>query len=214
MTLATADLVWYYTGVATGVSDATASLGGTISANTIESGLSNNVFDDVTGAEALASESHYRVIALKNTSVTNKFLNFMVWINGYTRAASGADTIYFGIERATIGAAGTSIQVIANELTAPDTVYFNTAPSGVYWVPEGSPSETVTPLVNTLEPGSLECWVGIWLWRTIPTAASAYTSRSCTIKVQGETTGSPRMIIQKTYSINWIEDGRISVYEV
>jgi len=214
MPLSSTDLVWYYTGNASGPSDNTLSLGGTISSNTITSGQDENVFDDVTGAESEAGESHYRAIALKDDNATYDYLNYQAWILGYTRSNSIPDTIYFGIERSTIGGAGTSIQVIPDEFTAPNTANFQTSPSGKAWVVEGAPSETVTPSGNTLTAGAGETWVGIWFWRTIPPGASAFSGRACTLKFRGETTGSPRMIVEKTWSITWNKDGQISVQEI
>jgi len=213
MPLSSTDLVFYYTHTASGPSDNTLSLGGTINANTITSGQDENVFDDVTGAESESGESHYRAIGLKNTNASFKYLNYSAWILGYKRAGSGADTIYFGLERSTIGGAGTSIQVIADEYTSPNTAYFETSPSGKAWIVEGSPSETITPSSNTLDNAG-ESWVGIWFWRTIPAGASAYSGRACTLKFRGETTGSPRMIIERTWTISWRKDGQISVQEI
>jgi len=213
MPLSSTDLVFYYTKTASGPSDNTLSLGGSINANTITSGQDENVFDDVTGAESESGESHYRAIGLKNTNASFKYLNYSAWILGYKRATSGADTIYFALERSTIGGAGTSIQVIADEFTPPDTAYFQTSPTGKAWVIEGSPSETITPSSNTLDNAG-ESWVGIWFWRTIPAGASAYSGRACTLKFRGETTGSPRMVIERTWSISWRKDGQISVQEI
>ena len=73
---------------------------------------------------------------------------------------------------------------------------------------EGSPSSTITPSGNTLGPGE---WVGVWLWRTIPTGANAFSNRDCTIKLVGETTGSPRVTIEKSYVVSFGNDGAISV---
>jgi len=211
LVLTNADLVWYYTNAATTISNATASLGGTISTSTIESALANNVFDDVTGVEGTAGESHYRAIALRDTSNNDNYLAYKVWIEGYTRAGSDADTIYFGLE--TISGTPSSIQDVDDEFTPPNTANFSTSPTGLAWVIEGSPSETITPSGNTLVAGGAD-WVGIWLWRTIPVGASTYSNRSCTIKFQGESTGSPRIIIEKTWGIHWNKDGQISVHEV
>jgi hypothetical protein len=213
MPLSSTDLVFYYTGQASGPSDNTLSLGGALSNNQITSGLDENVFDDVTGAESESGESHYRAIGLKDTNSTYTYLNYEAWILGYKRAATGADTIYFGLERSTIGGAGTSIQVISDEYTSPNTTYFQTTSTGLAWVVEGSPSETITPVGNTLTPGG-EDWVGIWFWRTIPAGAEAYSGRACTLKFRGETTGSPRMVIEKTWCISWRKDGQISVEEI
>lgn len=210
MPLDSTDLLWYYTDGATGPSDNTLSIGGTIQTigNTITSGEDENVFDDVTGAESESGESHYRAIALKDTHATFDYLNYEAWIEGYLRSGSTADTIWFSLEIP--GGSPGSIALASDELTVPDTTNFVQG-----WVVEGAPSETITPSGNTLVAADDDAnWVGIWLWRTIPTGASAYSGRACTIKFRGETTGSPRMVIEKTWSIVWNKDGQISVQSI
>ena len=208
MPLSSTDLVWYYTDAASGPANNTLSLGGSISPSTITSGLDENVFDDVTGAESESGESHYRAIALRDTHATHDYLNYEAWIEGYTRSGVTADTIYFSLEipHSTPG----SIAIAADEFTSPSTTDFVQG-----WEVEGIPSNTITPSGNTLDASDTsKNWVGIWLWRTIPAGASAYSGRACTIKFRGETTGSPRMVIEKTWSINWSKDGQISVQSI
>jgi len=216
LALGTYDLKWYYTGLATGASDNTASLGGTLSTSTITTGQDENVFDDVTGAESEAGESHYRAIGLCNTNTTYDYLNYIAWIEGYTRSGETADTIAFALERGTIN--DNSIQVIVDELTAPDTTNFQYGAWNNFhqWVLEGAPSNTIGAFAgNTLVGGAAnENWIGIWLWRTIPAGASAFSNRDCTIKFRGETTGSPRMIIERTWKVSFKSDGQISVFEL
>lgn len=207
MPLSSTDLVWYYTNTAEGPADADESIGGTINAdNSITSGQDENVFDDVTGAESESGESHYRAIALLNNAAAHDYLNYEAWIEGFTRSGTTADTILFSL--ATIDV-GSSIELIADEFTAPDTTNF----IGTHtWVVEGSPSDTI-PSDNTYDLAHGD-WLGIWFWRTIPAGASAYTNRNCTLKFRGETTGSPMMIIEKTWRVNFQTDGQISVQEL
>lgn len=206
MPLSSTDLVWYYTGTASGPSDSDESIGGTISPDTITSGEDENVFDDVTGAESEAGEDHYRAIALKNTSSTHDYLNFEAWIEGYSRSTGIADTIYFSLATVDVGS---SIELVADEFTAPDTTNF----IGTHtWIMEGSPSDTI-PSNNTYDLYHGD-WLGIWFWRDIPIGASAYTNRNCTLKFRGETTGSPRMIIEKTWRIDFHTDGQIQVRSI
>lgn len=209
MALDSTDLIWYYTADATGASDNTKSLGGTISDdNTITSGQDENVFDDVTGAESESGESHYRAIALKDTHATYDYLNYEAWILGYKRSGSTADTIWFSLEIP--GGSPGSIAIATDEFTVPDTTNFVQG-----WEVEGIPSATITPSGNTLTAGNdNKNWVGIWLWRTIPAGASAYSGRACTLKFRGETTGSPRMVIEKTWSFTWNKDGQIQVRSI
>jgi len=198
MPLSSLDIVFYYTGSATGPSDNTLSLGGTISAYTIPDATANNVFDDVTGDESASGDTEYRAIAVKDTNSSYDMLNTKVWIEGYTRATSGADTIYFALENP--GGSPASIQTIENESTAPDENKFTVKTGAtVSWTEEGSPSSTLE--FGTVNAGE---WFGIWLKRVVPADASAYSNRSVTIKVQCETTASPfRHTVIKEYVVNW-----------
>ena len=202
MPLSADEIVFYYTDGALSPSDNTLSLGGTISSSTIPSGVANNVFDDVTGDESETGDVEYRAIAVKNTSSNYDMLNTKVYISGYYRAGSGADTIYFALEKSSGSPA--SIQHIANEGTAPDENKFVTKIGNIVsWTEEGSPSATLE--FGTVNPGE---WFGIWLKRVVPEDASAWNNRSCTIVVQCETTASPYTVqIERKYVINWNKDG-------
>jgi len=202
MPLSSDEIVFYYTDGATNPSNNTLSLGGTISNSTIPSGVANNVFDDVTGDESETGDTEYRAIAVKNTSSEYDMLNTKVYISGYSRAASGADTIYFALEKSSGSPA--SIQQISNEDTAPDENKFVTKIGNtVSWTEEGNPSATLE--FGTVNPGE---WFGIWLKRVVPENATAYNNRSCTIVVQCETTASPYTVqIERKYVINWNKDG-------
>ncbi len=201
MPLSSDEIVFYYTDGATGPSNNTLSLGGTISSATISTGVANNVFDDVTGDESETGDTEYRAIAVKNTSTGYDMLNTKVYISGYYRASSGADTIYFALEKSAGSPA--SIQLISNESTAPDESKFVTKKGDtVTWTVEGSPSSTLE--FGTVSPGE---WFGIWLKRVVPEDASAWNNRSCTIVVQCETTASPqRYQIERRYVVSWGKD--------
>ena len=207
MPLQASDLEFRYTDNADQSSN-TLSLGGTISSNTIPTS-SPNVFDDVTADESEAGDTEYRAIGLINTSATFDFLDVKVWITGYNRAASGADTIYFALENP--GGSPSSIQTISDESTAPDTSKFTVATGDtVSWTEEGSPSSTLT--FGTISAGGSN-WMGIWLKRVVPAGATAYSNRSCTIKVRGETTGSPLQVVEKELVVR-VDEGAFRVYEV
>jgi len=209
--LSPSDIKFYYTDGATGPSNNTLSLGGSISSSTIPDNTSNNIFDDVTGDESASGDTEYRAIAVYADTVNSggsyDMLNTKVWITGYTRAASGADTIYFALENPDFGASPATIQSIADEGTAPNPDKF-TVKTGetVSWTEEGSPS-------NTLSFGTVtsEQWFAIWLKRVVPAGANAYNNRSCTIKVQCETTASPyTVVVEKEFVVDWSK-GAISV---
>jgi hypothetical protein len=202
MPLSSLDIVFYYTGNATGPSNNTLSLGGTISTATIPDATANNVFDDVTGDESAAGDTEYRGIAVKDTSSSCTMINPKVWIAGYVRASSGADTIK--IARSTFPLNSNTMGICTNESTAPSE-------TGLSWIVEGSPSSTIDFSPGTLNTGN---WFGLWLMRTVPPGASAFSNRSVTIQVQCETTASPyKQIVKRTYIVNWRKDGAISVLQ-
>lgn len=208
MPIESTQLVFEYTDAATGPSDAIQSLGGTISGNSIQSGLANNIYDDVTGDESSSGDTEYRAIAIQNENTTINLTSASIWIDGYVRAASGADTIYFSTQAPSGDPA--SISVISDESTWDPTPSFT--PN---WIEEGSPSNTVA-LEGTVGVGTLGMdgdWSGIWLRRIVPAGASAFSDRSFTLKVQGETSASPLVAVTRIFVVNWTKDA-FSVVEL
>lgn len=202
MAITEADLLYKYTNEA-GTTNPETSLGGTLGPNTIPSGIANNIFDDVTGDESSSGKIEYRAIGIHNTLSTHVWMNTKAWITGYTRHGTpvNADTISFWVEKpaGTGGDPDGTIQVIANDTTAP---------SGATFQVEGAPSSTL--VVSGLDyVGSIgaDDWSGIWLKRDVPAGAGAYSNRSCTLKVQGETSASPYAgIVSATFVIHWTDE--------
>lgn len=194
-TLTTNDIVFYYT-LTGSTADTTASRGGTINSSTIPDNTSNNIFDDVTGDESSAGRVEYRCIACKDTHATASMLNAKVYISGYVRAASNYDVISFALQNPTNGT--NPVQTIASETAAPNASLF-TVPVGntVAWTAEGSPSSTLT--FGTVAAGK---WMGIWIMRSVPAGAVAFSNRAVTITVICETTGSPRHAVVKEFAVN------------
>lgn len=109
-------LVWRLTGGAAN-SDPNASLGGTRSSNTISGTAMNNLFDNVTAAEASAGDTEYRALDLYNSgdaasSGTELYMG--------TPTSSTSTELQFGIEASPIDSATS----IADESTAPAAVSF------------------------------------------------------------------------------------------
>jgi len=208
MPLSPDSIKFYYTGNATGPSNNTLSLGGTISPYTIPDATPNNIWDDVTGDESANGDTEYRGIAIKDVDPTYSMINPKVWISGFYRATSNADTIY--IARSTFPLNSNTMGICTNESSIPNE-------SGLNWIAEdsgsgGTQSTTIDFSPGTLNPGN---WFGLWLKRVVPKGASAWTNRSFTIVVQCETTASPfRYTITKTCSVSWNKSGAISVIQV
>jgi hypothetical protein len=211
MPLSSLDIVFYYTGNATGPSNNTLSLGGTISPYTIPDATPNNIWDDVTGDESQFGKTEYRGIAIKDTDPNYSMINPKVWISGFNRAPTGADTIY--IARSTFPLNSNTMGICISGNVLSETIPPNE--SNLNWISEdsqGTQSATIDFSPGTLNPGN---WFGLWLKRVVPAGASPFSPRSFTIVVQCETTASPfRHTITKTYSVSWNKGGAISVIQV
>ena len=196
MPLSSLDIMFYYTGDATGPSNNHLSLGGTLGSATIPNNVANNIFDDVTGDESELGDVEYRGIAVYigtvNSGGSYDAINPKIWISGYSRAASNYDVIYFA--KSTFALNSNTMGTCTDESTAPNE-------TGLSWVQEGSPSNTIDWGSATLQS---ENWVGIWLMRSVPAGASAYNNRAFTLVFRCETTASPyRYPIQREFVIEW-----------
>lgn len=192
-TLQASDIVFYYTKTGSAIAN-TLSLGSTISTNTIPDNTANNIFDDVTGDQSATGVVEYRCIACKDTHASAQMLNTKVYISGYVRAASNFDTMSFTLQAPS---GGTACTTIANETSAPSAAAMTVPVGGtVAWTAEGSPSSTLK--YGTIPAGG---WMGIWLMRSVPANAVAFSNRALTITVVCETTGSPRHAVVKEFGI-------------
>ena len=201
------DLFFKYTDDADS-GDPSASLGGTLSPNTITSGVDNNLFDDVTGDESSLGAQHYRAIGIHNTLGTHIWMNVLLWSTGYQRSGSNYDVIYFGKEKPA-GAGGDpdgTIQIIGSETVEP---------SAISWTAEGTPSNSIyldgKDYVGSIGPDD---WAGIWVQRSIPAGAAAYSNRSCTLRVEGETSASPYIYkVGMEFKLSW-ERGKFNIEKI
>jgi len=217
MPLSSLDIMFSYTNTATGPSNNTLSLGGTLNWNvsatlpyTIPSGEMDNIFDDVTGDESFNGKTEYRAIAIYIATINSPgsfdAITPKVWISGYYRAGSGADTIY--ISATTFALNSNTMQLISNETVAPTDI------PAFGWLPEGAPSTTICwdssnkPTTVPQSSGSSTLrsrnWAGIWLKRVVPAQASAWNGRAVTITFQCETTASPyKHLVTKDFIYRW-----------
>src|SRR3954454_11533100 len=134
MAIVASDIVYRYSGAAAG-GDTTAgaaatSLGDQISTTAITTAVLNNLFDDVSGAEAAAGRVEYRCAFVLNNHATLTLQNAGIYITSQT---SGGGTIDMGLDPAAVSAKGSGsaqAAVVANEITAPAGVTFSTPTSG------------------------------------------------------------------------------------
>lgn len=126
---------------------------GDVSQTVTVSNRDNNLFDDVTKAEALAGNVNYRCTYYRNTHPTDTATNVMLFIN---QDSLGADTISIGADPAGVGN-GTLTGVattVVNEATAPAGVTFSQPLS-----------EGAAILLGTFPPGEGRA---VWRKRDVP----------------------------------------------
>jgi hypothetical protein len=178
MAIIQAELLYKYTGAPSHdavQTDPDASLGNYRAQSEITSGADNNLFDDVSGAEASAGDTEYRAMAFHNTDGALALTACVVWIS--TDTGNADDDIKFDVEAPSNETNG-FIQTIADE---------STAPGGLGGMSDATTKGTGTacPLTDG-EVGSGE-WFGIWLERIIAASTSAAPAEAVTIRVEGDT---------------------------
>lgn len=164
MAIAASDIKFYLSGGA-GNSDPDASLGGAISTTAITDATLNNLFDDVSGDEALAGDTEYRGFYVKNDHGALTWSNVVAWIQTNT---PGADTVEIAIE----AAKGSPCQTIADESTAPTGPSFS-APAN-----KGAGLSLGALLAADVYM--------IWVKRIVGAACGAYNTNSFILKVEGD----------------------------
>lgn len=170
MAIASSDLELRLSGGAGNTSPA-AALGGAMSTaggGVVTSGGANNLFDDVSGAEAAAGDTEYRGAYVKNNHGSLTLQAAALWIDALT--SSPGTEFDLGLDPAAVGS--DSSTTIANE---------NTAPAGVTF---SRPTSKGAGLLNADIPaGSKKAF---WIRRTV-TAGAAAASDSGSIRLEGDT---------------------------
>lgn len=141
------------------------SLGGTRSSVTITDNSMNNLFDDVSAAEAQAGDVEYRGFFVRNANGALTLSNAFVYISASSTAPG--DEWYIGTDTAGISETMSSI---SNE---------GVAPSGVTFVGFGT-----TLSLGNLGPTKS---YGIWAKRSVSAGASSYPNNTVIIAFGGET---------------------------
>jgi hypothetical protein len=172
MSIVAADIEWRYSGGAANTS-AAACLGGAISTaggGVIDTGVKNDLFDDVSSAEASAGDTEYRGIYIKNNHASITLEDARVYVSADSSSADDEIDIALADEAVT-----TTIETIANEGTAPVGPVFShpTTYAG------GLALNGTTGLVA-------QAYKGVWVRRVVNAGAAA-GSITATLKVEGQT---------------------------
>ena len=177
MAIVASDIVYRLSTTAGSAGDTTTStgagsLGKYASTSVITTATLNNLWDDVSGAEASAGDIEYRCIFVLNNHATLTLQNAQVYIASQT---AGGGTVDMGLDPTAISAKGSASAqavTIANESTAPAGVTFSSPSSG-------------SPLaIGDIAPGQVK---GIWLRRTVTAGAGALNPDGVVISVTGDT---------------------------
>jgi len=148
-----------------------ASLGGamsTVGGGVITTAVLNNLFDNVSGAEAAAGDIEYRGIYIENAHGSLTWEAVVAWIDSVTTSADDEFDIALADE-----AVGAAMETITDESTAP------VGPSFTRPVSKGT----------GLSIGNIAfgLYKGIWIRRTVTAGAAAINNNSGSIRCEGDT---------------------------
>lgn len=161
--------------------DPNSALGDYRSSTEVIDGVSENLFDNVSGVERIAGTIEYRCYCIKNTNVSDSLLNPKVWIET-APGVSGHD-IAFAVETPTGGDQDGGAQVIVNESTAPivgagNVSSWSSASSKVTGVGVDQGAHDVN-----LDAGEI---VFIWVRRTITAGSSPAFNETAVVMMEGD----------------------------
>jgi hypothetical protein len=172
MTITAAQLCFCLSGGAAN-SNVNLSIGGTSSTSTISDATLNNLFDDVSAAEATSGDSEYRGIFLYLSNSSDTLTNARVWISASTTAAG--DEFYLVTD-----SKGLCTGVRTGHTMSSCTDEGTTASGmGGTW---RTVSEYIT--LGNMTPTSS---YPVWIKRSVSAGASSYANNSATVAWDGET---------------------------
>lgn len=192
MSVQSTDIKFYLTGALSDggeQADPDASLGGYRSSTEITSGAINNLFDNISSAEASAGDTEYRCICVKNTALETLY-NVVAWLYAETDPDSIQQFSYAIEVPATADLTDGDAQTIVDESTAPtvNTTEHNGTGSGISnWSSGAIKANGLTPEQgdhdDDLDQDEI---MFIWIRRVISAGAPARTGLSGTIRVEGD----------------------------
>lgn len=174
MPIAGSDIVFRLSVVTGSAGDSTAStpnasLGKYVSSTAIVAATIDNLFDDVSGAEAAAGSVEYRCFFVLNNHATLTLTNPVLSINSETAGGGTINTATDNIAVSAKGSASAQAAQIANETTAPTGV---------------SAFGTSNLSLGDLAPGQVKA---VWLKRTVTAGAGAVNPDGVVLRVTGDT---------------------------
>jgi hypothetical protein len=166
--IASGDIDYHLSGGSSNT-DPNASLGGVRSSTQVVDNTSDNLFDDVTGAEHTAGRVDYRCIYVRNAHATLTLTAAVVWIASDTTGADSDISIAVG-----------TAAINGTEQTISDAI---TAPTGVSW------SDAAVSRATGLALGDIPATQhkAVWVRRTISAGSTPQAADTCSIQAGGDT---------------------------
>ena len=175
MAIVSTDIKFWLTGVVVvdnPQTDPNASLGGSRSSTEMVTAQLNNLFDDISGAEASAGDTEYRGIIIQNKHASLTLYNAKAFLSVQPNG-SRATKESIQIATATVWE-GDCIGTIATENDAPNGASAFSAPATY---------ATGLALGDIVPDGE----IGLWFKRVVPASTEASASANFTLVVQGDT---------------------------
>ena len=171
--ISTANLLWYHSGGGSNSSPA-ADLGGAISSALWSTTTAlDDLFPDVTGAQAAAGVTHYRCLYFKNTDANaNGLISGAVYLLSQVTPADANDVFAIGLDPATITGSGTAT-TSAGGTVAPAAVTFINAASCLTYAAAlalGLQAAGGLAFVTPLATNGIQA---VWFRRTVGAGATA-----------------------------------------
>lgn len=164
---------------------AAVSFGGYRGTLEITDNTDNNLFTDLSGAQAAAGKTDYRCICIKNTHGSLALQTAKVWIS--TDEANADTAISIAVEVPTGNASTGSAQSVANETTAPTVNAGNVS----NWVASATANSYANGIAVNINGHSADMAAGnivfVWIRRVVSAGAAAASSISITARLQGDT---------------------------
>jgi hypothetical protein len=147
---------------------AATSLGDQLSTTAITTATMNNLFDDISAAEATAGRTEYRCVFVHNDHATDTAFSVQVSIQSDTAGGSTYAIASDNIGVVAEGSASAQAATIANETTAPTNV---------------SAFGTSALTIGTMGPNTC---AAVWVRRTASASTAATTSDNVTLRISAE----------------------------
>ena len=171
MTVAASDMKWFLSGGG-GNTNPNNSLGGARSSTQITSNVVENLFDNVTGDEAIAGTVEYRCAYLKNDHATDALEDVLLWIASNTPSSSTIIAIALDPNLLSPGGAVT-----------PSPQEEDVAPPGVDFALSPLPTSEGTAI--NIGDMAAQSAIAVWFRRTVTAGAAAVANDPCTVTLKG-----------------------------